>query len=86
MEKPQITKKTIKLESNWVWQQHSVTFMYLCINECLIQMQNWWRNKTLKNFSLLISLIAAHLWLDGFEHTDIHECDLALEKNKNNKG
>lgn len=49
-------------------------------------MQNWWRNKTLKNFSLLISLIAAHLWLDGFEHTDIHECDLALEKNKNNKG
>lgn len=60
--------------------------MYQGINECLIQMQNWWRNKTVKNLSLLINVIAAHLWLDGFEHTDIHECDLALEMTKINKG
>lgn len=30
--------------------------------------------------------MVAHLWLDGFEHTNIHECDLALEGIKNNKG
>lgn len=27
-------------------------------------------------------LIAAHLWLDGFEHRSIHECNLALEETK----
>lgn len=49
-------------------------------------MQNWWLNKTVKNVSLFINLVAAHLWLDVFEHTNIHECDLALEETKNNKG
>lgn len=26
-----------------------------------------------------MNLKVAHLWLDGFEHANIHECDLALE-------
>lgn len=32
-----------------------------------------------------MNLKVAHLWLDGFEHANIHECDLALEETKNNK-
>lgn len=33
-----------------------------------------------------MNLTAAYLWLDVFEHANIHECDLALEETKNNSG
>lgn len=33
-----------------------------------------------------MNIKVAHLWLDGFKHANVHECDLALEGDQKQQG